>query len=457
MKKLQITAIVLCLSVMLGLFPMSALAEAVSVPELKSAESAIIGDMGTGRILYNMNAYSRREPASLTKMMTLLLAVEAIETGKVSETDMVTAGSDCKTGFGDNSSTAGIHMGETMSLKDLLYCAALESANEACNIIASHVSGSIDSFVAAMNERAEELGCSGTHFANTHGMPDDEHYSTARDLFLIAVEGMRHPLFAALAGTAEYTTAPTNASAARLLKSSNALITADSPYSDKYMYDGAVGIKTGHTSAAGYCLAGAAQRDGVNIVAVVLGAKGDPDSREFDSFGDTVRLFDWCFENYSYRTLIAKGTEIAKQAINVGGTQGEVSLVCANDINALAPKSLDPAALKKTVKLYSDTLTRAPAEGEELGTVSYADPNDGTEYGTVKLVASGAAAVTTPEPTDAIESSELGQDQKLAIVIVCALFVLTVLIFALLIARKRKARRRRRAAEKAAARRGGRR
>ena len=440
MKRLRLTAFIMILCLLPGLPGGTALAEAVSAPELSSAECAIIGDMGTGRILYNMNAYSRHEPASLTKIMTLLLAVEAIELGKVSENDMVTAGSDCKTALGSDSSTSGIHMGETMSLRDLLYCAALASANEACNIIASHVSGSIERFVAAMNTRAAELGCSGTHFTNTHGMPDAEHYSTARDLFVISVEAMRHPLFASLVGTAEYTTAPTNASPARLLKNSNALLNKDSVYSGKYVYDGAVGIKTGRTKAAGYCLVGAVQRDGVNVISVVLGAKGDANSAGFDSFGDTVRLLDWCFDNYSYRTLVEKGTEITKQKLNIGGTQGEIALVCESAVNALAPKSLDPA----------------PEEGEVLGTVSYADPSDGTDYGTVKLVASGTANVVI-EDKPAETAPELGSDQKLAIVIVCALFVLTVLIFALLIARKQRARRQRRAAERAAARHGGKR
>ena len=453
MKRLRLTAFIMILCLLPGLSGGAALAEAVSAPELSSAECAIIGDMGTGRILYNMNAYSRHAPASLTKIMTLLLAVEAIELGKVSENDMVTAESDCKTAFEDDSSSVGIHMGETMSLRDLLYCAALASANEACNIIASHVSGSIERFVAAMNARADELGCSGTHFTNTHGMPDAEHYSTARDLFVISVEAMRHPLFASIVGTAEYTTAPTNASPARLLKNSNALLNKDSVYSGKYAYDGAVGIKTGRTEAAGYCLVGAVQRDGVNVISVVLGAKGDAVSKSFDSFGDTVRLFDWCFDNYSYRTLVEKGTEITKQKLNIGGTQGEISLVCESAVNALAPKSLDPAALERTVSLNSETLTRAPEEGEVLGTVSYTDSSDGTVYGTVKLVASGTADVVIEDkPTE--NTPELGSDQKLAIVIVCALFVLTVLIFALLIARKQRARRQRRAAERAAARRG---
>lgn len=236
MMKLRITALTLCLSLVLGMALPCALAEDDGAPKLKSAQCALLGDMGSGRILFNIDAYSRREPASLTKIMTLLLAVEAIEAGTASPDDMVTASAACKTGLEHDSSTAYIDRGETMSLRDLLYCAALASANEACNIIAEHISGSISAFVERMNTRAAELGCSGTHFANTHGMPDDNHYTTARDIFLIACEGMRHQLFAQLVGCREYTTSATNDSPARVLESSNALITPDSPYSDKYVY-----------------------------------------------------------------------------------------------------------------------------------------------------------------------------------------------------------------------------
>lgn len=398
MMKLRITALALCLSFVLGMALPCALAEDDGAPKLKSTQCALLGDMGSGRILFNIDAYSRREPASLTKIMTLLLAVEAIEAGTASPDDMVTASAACKTGLEHDSSTAYIDRGETMSLRDLLYCAALASANEACNIIAEHVAGSISAFVERMNTRAAELGCSGTHFANTHGMPDDNHYTTARDIFLIACEGMRHQLFAQLVGCREYTTSATNDSPARVLESSNALITPDSPYSDKYVYPGAVGIKTGYTEKAGYCLVSAVQRDGVNVIAVVLGADGDTANKEFDSFADTVTLLDWCFENYSYRSIVERGYPAAAQPIEKDGRRGEITLVCSQEINALAAKELDASKLKSEVTLYAQTLTDVPAEGTELGAVTFSDPNDSTVYGTVTLVSHGEAQFEEPEP-----------------------------------------------------------
>lgn len=147
MEKLRITALALCLSVALCVVSPCVLAEDEGAPKLNSAQSALIGDLSSGRILYSVDAYSRRYPASLTKIMTLLLAVEAVEQGTASLEDMVTAGSDSQSGLTEGSSSSGICIGETMSMKDLLYCAALASANEACNIIAGHVAGSISAFV----------------------------------------------------------------------------------------------------------------------------------------------------------------------------------------------------------------------------------------------------------------------------------------------------------------------
>ncbi len=451
MKKLRYIAAVMCLSVFVGLFAPCALA-AESEPELSSARSALVGDMSSGRILYSVGAYTRSEPASITKIMTLLLAVEAIEAGEVSVEDVVTASENCRFDLTDDSSTAHIYGGETMSLKDLLYCTALASANEACNIIAEHISGTVAKFVERMNKRAAELDCSGTHFVNTHGLPDPEHYTTARDLFVIACEAMRHPLFAELVGTANYT-AESGTAGVRELRNSNALINENSGYSNQYVYDGAVGIKTGHTSAAGFCLVGAVQRDGVNLISVVLGADGDMEGYSyFDSFGDTSKLFDWCFANFSYRSVVEKGFKAAVQPVNIDGRSGKLPLICAEEINALVPNELDVKGLEKTVTLNEETLSAEPEQGTELGKVSFAD-SDGNVYGTVKLLAAGEIEYDEPEPT--AEKAELTTQQKLAIVVVCALFVVLVFIVGLALARK--SRMEKAARRRAAARRGGRR
>ena len=457
MKKLRyITSAIMCLSLLLGLAAPRAFAAAD--PELSSAKSALVGDMSSGRILYSIGAYTRSEPASVTKIMTLLLAAEAVEAGEVSLDDMVTASENCHFDLTDDSSTAHINKGETMSFNDLLSCAALISANEACNIIAEHVSGSAEKFIERMNERAGELGCSGTHFVNTHGLPDKEHYTTARDLFVIACEAMRHPLFAELVGTVSHTVPATNAKDERRLKNSNALINKDSVYTDQYVYEGAVGIKTGRTDAAGFCLVGAVQRDGMNLITVVLGAEGDREERKyFDSFGDTVKLLDWCFENYSYRSIVEKGFKAGVQPVLIDGKRGELPICCAEEINALAPNGLDVSALQKSVVLNEETLSAVPEEGAELGSVSFAD-EDGNVYGTVKLVAGGKIKYEEPEkPETEAEDTGLSSQQKLAVAVVGALFVLVVFIVGLALARKNRAVKAARRKKASQPRRGGKR
>ena len=159
-------------------------ADGLTVPTI-SAKRVVLADLDTGRIIYSRAADEKASPASLTKIMTVLLAVEAVEAGKVKLTDKVDAYADCLTNMDDDSSTCNIAPGETLTLKDLMYCALVASANEACNIIAEYLSGSISAFVDQMNAEAEKLGCKGTHFATPNGLPDDQHYTTANDLYLI--------------------------------------------------------------------------------------------------------------------------------------------------------------------------------------------------------------------------------------------------------------------------------
>ena len=444
MRKLRFLSLVITICLLFS--AVSPCAFALNAPEIKSARSVLVGDIDSGRILYAENAYTRSEPASITKIMTMLLAVEAVERGEASLDDMVTASENCNFDLTEDSSTSNIYPGEIMSLNDLLYCAALASANEACNIIAEHISGSTEAFVAKMNERAEQLGCSGTHFANTHGLPDPEHYTTAHDLFLIAREAMTHEQFAKLCGTATYTTTETNSANARTLQNSNALINANSVYGNHYVYKDAKGIKTGHTSAAGYCLVSAAERSGVKLIGVVLGAAGDMENGEyFNNFDDSITVLDWVFDNFSYRTLVTTEDIVGSQPVIKTFRQGKINLKPTEEISALVPNDINVYQLKKEIKLYDDSVSSAE-EGLELGEMTLFD-TDGTVLGTVKLVAAGD--IIYSKDADGGENTQqkgLSDMQKNAILIVCAILLFIVIIVAMAMVRRRryiKARRRR--------------
>lgn len=446
MKSSRLISVILIL--LLALTLISVPAFALEAPQLKSARCAIIGEAETGKVLFEQNADEQTPPASVTKMMTLLLTVEAIERGEVSTDDMVTASANCRFDLTYDSSNAQIYEGERMSLKDLMYCAALASANEACNIIAEYIGGSISAFVDLMNARAAGLGCTGTHFANTHGLPDDEHYTTARDLFTIACEGMRHELFAELVGTATYTTAATNTSDPRSLKNSNALLTGKAVYGDKYYYEGAIGIKTGHTTAAGFCLASAAERDGIKLIGIVLGAEGDLKKGEyFDSFEDSVTLLDWVYDNFSMKTLVDAGERVGTVPVLSGERKGSTELITEGSVSLLLPNDADTSEYETKVMLYEED---GSFPEDKVGILEVYNAENEL-VGTVELIAGETEYEPLPEPSPEPDSAfdrlaavygGLDKTQLTYLYLACVTVLLAVVLgVAALVRRHRRKRR----------------
>ena len=255
MKKYRLLPIFfLLLALTASLAAPAAAAEPFSV----DATAAILVDADYNEVLYEQSADERRYPASITKVMTGLLTVEAIDRGELSMDTVVTLGDDLYTGIGEGGSTQGLKAGEILTVQDLLYCALLPSANEACNALASTVAGSIPAFVELMNQRAAALGMTGTHFVNTHGYHDDAHYTTARDIAKMCAEAMKHPDFRQIVSSVRYDVPATNLHAARELHDTNALVSNHRTGNIGLLYRYAVGIKTGSTPEAGSCLASAA-------------------------------------------------------------------------------------------------------------------------------------------------------------------------------------------------------
>lgn len=404
----------LSLSVFCAPFAQAALADPVV-----DSPTVMLMDRQSGEVLFSRGENQRIYPASTTKVMTVLLAVEAVEHGSISLSDQVTATESAMQGMIAEGSTAGIVPGETMTLENLMYCAMIASANEACNVIAEYVAESVPDFVKQMNDRAAALGCTDTHFANTHGLPDDNHYTTLSDYSRIAAEAMRHQIFTKICGTDEITIPATNVSAERELHNSNALISARSIYGSSYVYEGAQGIKTGHTNAAGYCLASAASKNGLDLLALVFGA---PDSDT--CFRDSVTLYDWAFDNFSYQEILKSTVNIASVDVALGSDADYVNLHPSTSITALLPNDTDLTEFQKDIRVYSlengESVTAPVSAGQVLGevTVTRGDRN----YGTVKLVASSTVELSRMQY---IRSQLRETTQKKA-------FRLTVIILALL-------------------------
>lgn len=294
-----------------------------ALDEKLGANCVLLVDEDSGQYYYTRNIDTKAYPASLTKIMTLLLAVEAVERGDVQLDDTVTAYADCNADMVEGASNADIKVGETMTFEDFLYCAMISSANEACNVVAEYVCGSISAFVQRMNARAQELGCTGTHFVNPHGLPNDDHYTTAHDLYRITKEALSHELFATICNTVKHTVPATNLSDERTLSNTNGLINPESPMYRGYYYEYAKGVKTGHTEAAGYCLVSTAEKDGVRLLCVVLGGKGTaaPTARPISAaFPTRSRPTAGCFPTTAGATSSARATLSVRCPCATGAT-----------------------------------------------------------------------------------------------------------------------------------------
>jgi D-alanyl-D-alanine carboxypeptidase (penicillin-binding protein 5/6) len=395
MNKLKKSAAVLSVLFILSfLCPPSA--RALDYPDV-GANAIVLMDMNDNQVLYSRNADAKVYPASLTKIMTVLLASEAIEAGRAGLYDTVTAQENSAFDIVADGSTANIQPGEIMTLQDLLYCALLASANEACNIIAEYLDGSVQGFVAEMNNRAAELGCAHTHFTNTHGLPDENHYTTASDMSLIAREAAESSLFMEICNTVSFTVPATNLSEARELSNTNALLNPDSMYSDKYYYQYAQGMKTGYTSDAGHCLVSTASKSGISLLAVVMGAgtTGEGDAMEYGNFSDSITLYDWVFKNFSYREILKTTDQITELPVSMGSSDSVV-LRPGSSVVALLPNDDDLGSFTTETSIYSeqeDAPLQAPIPaGEVLGEVTVS--RNGVVYGTSTLVAGASVELS---------------------------------------------------------------
>lgn len=353
------------------------------------AKAAILVDPDTDEILYELNAHEKMYPASITKVMTCLLTLEAVERGELTLEQTVTASQAIHTGIGDNASTADIKVGEEIRIIDLLYAALIPSANEACNVMAEAVSGDINSFVELMNQRAAELGMTGTHFANTHGYHDDNHYTTAYDVYLMSKEAMKHETFRTIVSSLNYTMPATNMHPEeRLVRSTNALI---SNWNTRgYLYQYATGVKTGHTPEAGYCLSAAATKEDRNLMSVVMGCErvpGTTGSEGFTYFSETIRLFDWGFNNFSTQTMLDDTKrDIPEVEVTLGKNTNYVTLEPQGEVTALLPKDISAENFEYDYTLNANSVEAPVEKGQQLGTISVSF--NGKVYGTLPLVAS---------------------------------------------------------------------
>ena len=336
-----------------------------------SSEAVLLMETSTGKVIYENNGYEKKYPASTTKIMTAILAIEHCnlnETATASEFAI----NSVPSGY----STANIQIGETLSVKDLLYALMLQSANESAVILAEHVSGSQEAFANLMNEKAKELGCKNTHFVNPNGIHNENHYTTAYDLALIAQYAMKNQTFRDIVKTTSFTLPATTSypSESRTYANTNNLIIYDARNRpDNYYYKYATGIKTGYTSAAKNCLVASAEKNGIEYISVVLGASITYESTGSVShrYVDTISLFDYAFDNFSFRKLKSANNLIKTIKIENGKKdENSLDLLIASDVNSLVSIDNKNTQIDPEITL-KEGLAAPITKGDIVGTISY--------------------------------------------------------------------------------------
>lgn len=313
------------------------------------AEAAIVMEAETGTVLYAKNIKAKEYPASITKLMTVLVA---LENGNLNDT--VTFSQEAVYSIEPGSSHLGIRPDEQLSLRQSLFGIMLASANDISNGVAEHIGGSIEHFVEMMNEKAAELGCINTHFMNAHGLHDDNHYVCAYDMALIAKEVYKYPSFRTIAKTVECSFPPTNVvDETRYFVNHQKML-----YDDEFKYEGCVGGKTGFTDEALNTLVTYADRDGTVLISVILYLNGS-----YKTFQESALLLDYGFDNFEKKTFYNQGTDETFSAIANKSTDTENNLLeglqtkeiqMDETSTVIVPKGIEMSSLKPEVTKKED-------------------------------------------------------------------------------------------------------
>ncbi|MBR5293860.1 MAG: D-alanyl-D-alanine carboxypeptidase [Oscillospiraceae bacterium] len=411
------------------------------------AKAALLYDLNSDSLVFAQDIDVQLFPASLTKVMTCLLTLEM-------EQDLdklVTVTAEGLKGQEPGGSNIALKVGEEISVKDLLYGLMVKSGNDAASVLAVNNSGSIEAFVEVMNRRAAELGCTGTHFMNPHGLHHDEHYTTARDMARILREAMKYPLFEEIFTTKEYTVPATNLSEAREMKTTNFLIRSNGY---PYVLDSRVlGGKTGNTSKAGRCLVTLSEKDGMRLISVILGAKAvyGADGYSFARYGnfeETSAMLDFAYGRFTTMQVLHP-TQVAGQFAVSGGAHNAFGAI-SESMAAAVPLGSDINSIRYEYSLTGN-LSAPVAKDQEIGVVRVWYENTCLAQQTLRSASAVAVEEKRQDQSQEQEDDSEGIWNSILTGILIAVAVIFVLVMALRIraAAIRRRRRRRKNAAKA--------
>ncbi|WP_303860538.1 D-alanyl-D-alanine carboxypeptidase family protein [Alkalibaculum bacchi] len=330
--------------------------------------AAILMDAETGQVLYDKSAKERLYPASITKVLTAIIALEKNE----NLNEKVIIGKDVPYQIASNSSAIYLLPGEVVTLEQLMYALMVESANDAAVAIAEHTAGSVENFAKLMNDKAKELGATDSHFINPHGLHSEDHYTTAYDMALIMKEAIKNPVLRKLMTTSNYIIPETNEQQTRYLWTKNRLYKSEG---DEFYNDKVIASKTGFTTEAKNTLISAAENNGMSLIAVVL------NGQSASTYYDTSALFDYGFTSFETSTLIRKDDFVKEQGIEKGSKP--LQIVSRSTIKYVKTKN-NSDNINETIKI-SQNLPSTISKGDVIGTIEYSVGNE--KVGEAQLVA----------------------------------------------------------------------
>jgi len=335
-------------------------------PALKlNVKGAVLMDPQTGRVLWEQNAHFKGYPASMTKLMTMVVAMDAVASGQVRLDDPVRV-SERAESFGG--AEVFLAEGEVFPLEKLLIAIAVASANDASVAVAEHIAGTEEAFVELMNRKAKELGLKNTNFTNCHGLHDPNHYTTPYDMALLARYALKYPKILEWTSIKRYTF---RQEPLTILDTTNKML---------YWYPGTDGFKTGYTEAAGLNLVSTVEREGLRLIAVVMGVETPR-----GHFTESMKLYNWAFRQWKWHKIYNPGETVAEIGIDKGRLQ-KIPVVASGKVGAVVPRTGKQEG-RITTRLQIPGLIKAPVkEGQKLGEIVVLE--DGQEINRIDLLAS---------------------------------------------------------------------
>lgn len=363
----RISSIVLIFAFLFNIMPIFVKgAEEEKVDLNIKSKAVVLMDSSSGKVLYQKNMNDKLSLASVTKVMTILLILEAIDNKTINMSDMVTI-SDYASSMGG--SQLYLEQGEMRSVEELLNAIIIESANDACAAMGEFIGGSIEKFILMMNEKAKSLGMKNTHFVNSNGLPADNHYSSAYDIALMTKEVCKYPDVFKISSTWQKTIKiGKNNDKERLLNNTNKLLK---------MNDNVDGLKTGYTADAGHCISATGKKGDLRLIVVILNA---PDSKT--RFEEANKLLNYGFSNYKGTNIVTKGGEFGEIKINKG-YEDNVKVVAKDNFTVLSGKN-ENEKYTTDIKLNSSVINAPVKEGQKVGVINIKEGSN--VIGSVDLV-----------------------------------------------------------------------